>query len=714
MGDRLRRIAPVAVIWAAAGSVLAVIGTYVRDWFSMTDEMRYERLAIAIARTHSLIPRIHGIDIRSYSQLYPLVIAPVFAHGLVPRDLRDAHILGAFFMTSACVPAYLLARRATGQRWAALVVAAAAVVGPWMVYGTTLLTEVVAYPVFVWAVYALARTLAEPSPRNDLATVLLVALAYLARTALSVLVVAVPVALLAYEAGRRERTLRAVVRAHALLFVVYVAAAVGALVLELTGNFSAVFGVYGYYAQNQTLFSSGMAGSFAEHVATFALGVGVVPFLVGAAWLCGALVRPPARAHTHAFACAAAVAGLGVLAQSTIFDVRYTGFVHDRFLLYLLPLVVTATLCAALASRTPRWSFVVPVGAVVCGFVFGAIPASTWAEPNGRFPPDSPAAILYKPLVRWSHGLDHARIALAVGTALLALLVIEASALLSRRALALALAVAVLVAVPGASAYVFVRYLGNPSWSNRPLSNPDAYALTWLDRAIGPNGRAAIIPYPVSTDYFVSQQEWRDLEFWNRSVIRDVHWPVTGDFEYTGYWFPKTYPMFDLSSGTTNVRGVDDAVESVNETRFGVAGKTVAGNPPFTVVRTGDPWRLSWVTLGAWDDGWTKPGSVTRVRLFPAAGQTHAEIRYVSFIMRPPGGVVTRLVSIASNVDVWRGAALQAGPVTARLDVCIPAHGWTEVRLRARGASVLPDGRRVGISLRAVSLSDDVGGACSP
>jgi hypothetical protein len=59
----------------------------VRDWFDMTDELRYERLAISIARTHSLVPRIHGLDVQSFSQLYPLLIAPIFAHGYVPHDL---------------------------------------------------------------------------------------------------------------------------------------------------------------------------------------------------------------------------------------------------------------------------------------------------------------------------------------------------------------------------------------------------------------------------------------------------------------------------------------------------------------------------------------------------------------------------------------------------------------------------------------------------
>ena len=47
-----RRALPVLVLWAALAAPLSVLATRVRDWFDMTDELRYERLAISIARTH--------------------------------------------------------------------------------------------------------------------------------------------------------------------------------------------------------------------------------------------------------------------------------------------------------------------------------------------------------------------------------------------------------------------------------------------------------------------------------------------------------------------------------------------------------------------------------------------------------------------------------------------------------------------------------------
>ena len=53
-------------------------------------------------------------------------------------------------MTSAAIPAFLLGRRVTGRRWAAYLLALLAVCTPWIVYSTVVLTDVVAYPAFLW------------------------------------------------------------------------------------------------------------------------------------------------------------------------------------------------------------------------------------------------------------------------------------------------------------------------------------------------------------------------------------------------------------------------------------------------------------------------------------------------------------------------------------------------------------------------------------
>ena len=91
-------------LWIAAALALSEITGRVTDWFDMTDELRYERLAISIARSGSPLPRIHGISVKDLDQLYPLLIAPLFRHGDVVHDLHQAHVLGAWVMSSALLP----------------------------------------------------------------------------------------------------------------------------------------------------------------------------------------------------------------------------------------------------------------------------------------------------------------------------------------------------------------------------------------------------------------------------------------------------------------------------------------------------------------------------------------------------------------------------------------------------------------------------------
>src|SRR5262249_13162357 len=325
------------------------------------------------ARNHSLVPRIHGVNIESLSQVYPLLIAPAFADGYVPHDLFVAHLIGAWVMSSAGIPAFLLARRVTGRLDAALVAGALAVCVPWIVYSSMLMTEVAAYPAFLWALLAMQRALTAPSARNDVVALAATALAFFARTELIALVVVLPIALIAYERG----SLRNSVRAHRVLGAAYVVIAVGAVVLAATGHLSRVVGIYGVYTQNASVLSSAFFGSLVEHAVTFALALAVLPAVVGAGWLAANVVRPAASREAQALACLGSMTVVVLIVQATDFDVRYTGYVHDRFLLYLAPIVVIGMLVALVDRRRPRWALLAPAGLVCVGFAVGALPELT-------------------------------------------------------------------------------------------------------------------------------------------------------------------------------------------------------------------------------------------------------------------------------------------------------------------------------------------------
>jgi hypothetical protein len=86
----MKRLSPPIVLWEMFGAALAWITSHVADWFVMTDELLYERLASSVDRLHSPIPHVHGVVVANLNQLYPLMLAPVFATGAVADGLHRA------------------------------------------------------------------------------------------------------------------------------------------------------------------------------------------------------------------------------------------------------------------------------------------------------------------------------------------------------------------------------------------------------------------------------------------------------------------------------------------------------------------------------------------------------------------------------------------------------------------------------------------------
>src|SRR3954471_9087340 len=80
-------------LWRGCGALLGLVVGRVTDWFVMTDELLYERLAISVAQSWSPVPHVHGQTIGNLNQLYPVLIAPFFGGGSTPGSLHDAHLL---------------------------------------------------------------------------------------------------------------------------------------------------------------------------------------------------------------------------------------------------------------------------------------------------------------------------------------------------------------------------------------------------------------------------------------------------------------------------------------------------------------------------------------------------------------------------------------------------------------------------------------------
>src|SRR5437764_14503025 len=151
------------------------------------DELLYAKLSQAIAAGHGLA--IRGTHYAFPAPVASLLQAPAWLFGSMPDGYATAKVLNAVLMSAAVFPACALARRVVRPSFA-LVVAAATVATPAMVYHAYLMSEAAAYPIFLTAVYVIVRALEEPSRRFAMAVPVVCAVAVATRVQFVVLPIA--------------------------------------------------------------------------------------------------------------------------------------------------------------------------------------------------------------------------------------------------------------------------------------------------------------------------------------------------------------------------------------------------------------------------------------------------------------------------------------------------------------------------------------------
>src|SRR5919109_82606 len=124
------------------------------------DELLYAKLSQSIAAGHGLA--IRGERFFFPAPLAPLVQAPAWLLGSMTDAYAAAKLINAAVMSTAVFPAYWIARRAVRPSYA-LLTAAAAVATPAMVYHGFLMSEALAYPVFLGATALIVRGVEKPS-----------------------------------------------------------------------------------------------------------------------------------------------------------------------------------------------------------------------------------------------------------------------------------------------------------------------------------------------------------------------------------------------------------------------------------------------------------------------------------------------------------------------------------------------------------------------
>ena len=682
-------------------AILAVVvasyyGLRANTWAVMTDELQVALLATSIADGLSLVPTIRGEYYGAHSQLYPLLLAPLYGTLDPPAAAAAAHVLNAVLLVSAAIPAFLLARSVAGSNAAGYVAATLTAITPWLVLSTTLLTENAAYPAFAWAVFLCHRSLVFPSPRTDAAALAGLVLAFAARTQLFVLALALPVAvvlLVVASLARREDatpgvTMRRTLTRHRVLVVAYGTGAVVTAGLVVIGSIGGVVGNYAVPFEGD-LVPPGFWRASAEHFVQVALGVGVVPVVLCLSWLATTAIHPKRR-EARSFAALLVVLVPLLVFQVTSFDLRFTpeAFIQDRYLVYVVPLFAVGT-AAWLTARTharTRLLTAAIAGACVATLLRLAPPEDTiifWASPAAAFRPV---------IARTSSWLGVSDVDLMqIATIVLVLAVVGTAWHAPRVALVgAALALAAFGALQ--AGYVFDRYV-EPS-----MVRADDRPRDWIDRAVPSSRSVALVPGGTR-----GPTAWWEAEFWNASVKLELR--VDDAQVHT------PFPVLNVSLDEERARLVGSQpseylVLAEDERRFGlVESAQLASRSPLRLVRVAHPYRLAWATHGLTRDGWMRPRRTATIRLF---GSARTERRAVSITLaasrRSPRPVpfVVREGGTELRDTVGPGGARP--PV--EMSVCVPARGSVDVHLRAGDRVVLADGRVVSLHVERIELSD--------
>ena len=422
----------------------------------------------------------------------------------------------------------------------------------------------------------------------------------------------------------------------------------------------------------------------------------------------------------HAFACLGGATVVLILAQAANFDVRYTGYVHDRFLLYLVPPVLIGMVCAVDSPRRPRYSLALVTAVVACGFATGSFPDYTWHQ-FATLNEDSLMSGFLKPVVHLTGSLAHAKLFLAGVTVALAALYLGGS-LLSRR-VGLATVVVAAVVLPAATIATFDHFFATNGWVRAPgdrerdrrvrLHRPDRRPeRPRLDDPVPRLGRL----HHERADAGATSSSTTSRSTGTCSKPTRTPTPTRASGSRSSCSRSTRGPAGRTSRPTAWVTVSD------KDTRFALAGTPRLSAGDFLLVKAVRPWRAQWLSFGLYDDGWTKPGVTARIRIFPAPGQRRAQDPDVR-VRRPRR---RRGVEPAGLGDEQRRALARQrrGRGHGAVRVCVPANGFTEIRLATPKTTTIPGDaatldqsmgtRQGGVYFGATELAGEVGPPCRP
>jgi hypothetical protein len=669
------------LVFAVTALWIGWFATRIHVYFVMPDELRYVKQAVAWGSGQPVVPGTERFT--TWSQAQPLLMAPLWSALPTWSAYRATHVLNALVFASAVFPAFLLARRVLASRGWAIVAAVLTVVVPWTVLAGVMMTEVVAYPLVVWAVYAVQLAVVRPSARADLWALAALAASFLARTQLIVLAAALPVGLLAqglrYPArpdASVARRLRDVLAGHRLLTALVVL--VGLVLLARPQTFLG--------DAPGAAFRPGSLAYAREMLAYIGVGVAMVPLTLGVAWVAATVVRP-LDAERHAYAVILLTAGVlltvVVGGGSVIFAAGLENpleAVNDRYLCFLAPLMMIGML-ALLTERRPLTAVTVLAGAAATWVAWGSqlrMVGQTFVSPSAAW-----HLVLNNELAPRSGRLfgdpdltsPHFMAWLTAAT--------TAVIVLARRWLRPALTAGAVVALVGGWCLAETTYTRHKLEEIQPASDYGR-GRDWVDRTLGAGQSATVLLSSLNADPASAQAVWWDVAFWNRQVTSTRYLALPDGPTWPDQAFAKPFVVDPATGVVTGLQDARFVVHGVGDRRFGFRGAATVGTASgnLEILSLPAPVQATWAFRGSTESGFVPAGERAIVRVF---GDGRAATRRLEIALGPS----LQATASARYRLTPPGSAPQAGTIALatvtwtpiRLD--LPASGHVDVEVSA-------------------------------
>ena len=346
----------IALIVAGSTFLRIVSGRQTAAPWIFPDELVYSELGKSFAATGHFAVRGEPFSVLSFGPLYPVVLSPIYRLAQsAPQAYELVKALNAVMISTAAIPVYFIARRLTGRR-SALIVAGLSVALPSVIYTTKVMTESLAYPLFLCAVLGMFRVVERPTLSRQLVCCGVIGLAALTRVQMAALLpvlVASDLSIAALEARASGRRVGTALRssARALWFVIWAPIAGITLIVALRSRSGfAPAHLLGTHTPSGRHFDPVQTlVSMLYHLADLDLYVGIIPL---AATIVLFLTRVSAddRRRVRRFAVVTSLTTVSLLFVTAVYLATlpasqpgaHLSRVYDRYVFYVVPLILAA------------------------------------------------------------------------------------------------------------------------------------------------------------------------------------------------------------------------------------------------------------------------------------------------------------------------------------------------------------------------------------